>query len=165
MQKNKKDESTNQNNQAQINIVAFYLKDVSFESPESPAVFQRSNAPNVSFNFDTTHRPVSDGLFEVTLKVRVTAKETPETNSKTLFLTEVQQAGLFTISGLTPEQQSHALGSYCPSILFPYARQVVANLTSQGNFPTCQLPPINFDAIYFAQQQKATETEVETEIA
>ena len=129
-----------------------YLKDASFESPQCPQVFSESNYnPNVDVQLHISHQALDQeqGVFEVVLKVTVTA-----TNSgQTAFLIEVQQAGMFTITGLNPQQRERALEAGCPSALFPFAREHVNHLVTHGGFPSLLLQPVNFDAMY---EQKKT---------
>lgn len=149
-------DATNNEQQApQFNIQRIYAKDVSFETPNSPAIFQKEWQPEVKLDLDTRSNKLADEVFEVILSLTVTAKN----GEQTAFLCEVQQAGIFSINGLTEPQLAHSLGSYCPNILFPYARELVGNLVNRGTFPQLNLAPVNFDAL-FAQyiQQRQGET-------
>lgn len=149
-------DATNNEQQApQFNIQRIYTKDVSFETPNSPAIFQKEWQPEVKLDLDTRSNKLADEVFEVILSLTVTAKN----GEQTAFLCEVQQAGIFSINGLTEPQLAHSLGSYCPNILFPYARELVGNLVNRGTFPQLNLAPVNFDAL-FAQyiQQRQGET-------
>jgi preprotein translocase subunit SecB len=120
-----------------------YLKDCSFEAPEGP----RSNGqwnPQISLDLNTSVQPLANDLREVVLTVTVSAKQAEQT----LFLVEVKQAGAFVMQNLSADEYKRAVGSICPSVLFPYARAVVSQLVSQGGFPQLLLPPVNFDALY-----------------
>jgi preprotein translocase subunit SecB len=145
------------NNEAQapqFNIQRIYTKDLSFETPNSPAVFQKEWNPEVKLDLDTRSTKISDDVFEVVLSLTVTAKNGEET----AFLCEVQQAGIFSIVGLTEPQLAHSLGAYCPNVLFPYARELVGSLVGRGTFPQLNLAPVNFDALfaqYVQQRQEA----------
>lgn len=129
----------------QFIIERIYVKDVSFESPNSPAVFTKEWEPDTNLNLNTNVTPLGEDHYEVELVVTVTVKDK---EGKTSFLVEVKQAGAFMIKGYPQEQLNHLIASYCPSQLFPYAREVIANLVSKGSFPEMHLSPINFDALY-----------------
>ncbi|RVU83452.1 protein-export chaperone SecB [Leucothrix sargassi] len=132
----------------QFVIERIYLKDVSFESPNSPAIYTKDWEPDTNLQLNTQVNPLGEGHFEVELMITITVKSKEET----AFLVEVNQAGVFNITGYPPEQLNHLLASYCPSNLFPYAREAIASLISKGSFPEMHLSPINFDALY-AQRQ------------
>ena len=137
----------------QFIIERVYVKDISFEAPNSPAIFTQDWEPDTNLNLTTKVNDLGDNHFEVELHVTVSVKGK---DGKTAFLVEVVQAGAFLIKGYPAEQLNHLVASYCPSNLFPYAREVVANLVSKGSFPEMHLSPINFDALYaqnMAQQQ------------
>lgn len=135
----------------QLSISKIYVKDFSFESPQSPGVF-RSNewSPKTSLNLRSTHTPVDDNFHEVVLTISVEAKD----NDKTVFLVELHQAGLFEVTGHTPEEAGMLFGSFCPNILFPYARESISAMIQKGGFPEFVLQPINFDALFMQSQQK-----------
>jgi preprotein translocase subunit SecB len=133
-------------------ILKIYLKDFSFESPQSPGVFRTEDwKPNINLNLRSTHGALDNNLHEVVLTVTVEAKE--KDAEKTLFLTELHQGGLFEIQGYEKEELGALIGSFCPNILFPYARESVANIIQKGGFPEFVLQPINFDALYLQQLQ------------
>lgn len=149
------DEQTNANNEEQqFAIQKIYCKDVSFETPNSPQIFTDKWEPELKVDLHTAVNPLADNVFEVVLTVTCTVKA----GEKTAFLAEVQQAGIFTVAGFEKQQQDHMLGSYCPNILFPYAREVVSELVNKGGFPQLILQPVNFDAVYAQHmQQKQTQ--------
>lgn len=150
-------ESAVANNEQQdpsFNIQRIYTKDISFETPNSPAIFQKEWKPEVKLDLDTRSNKLTDDVYEVVLSLTVTAK----LGEETAFLAEVQQAGIFSISGLEENQMAHSVGSYCPNILFPYAREAIASLVSRGTFPQLNLAPVNFDAL-FAQYVQARQEE------
>jgi preprotein translocase subunit SecB len=138
----------------QFTIQRIYTKDVSFETPNSPAIFQKEWTPEVKLDMDTRSNKLDEGIFEVVLALTVTAS----IGEETAFLCEIQQAGIFAIAELEELQMAHMLGAFCPNILFPYAREAVASLVNRGTFPQLNLAPVNFDAL-FAQymQQRAAE--------
>ncbi|KNC13550.1 preprotein translocase subunit SecB [Pantoea sp. RIT-PI-b] len=143
--------SEQSNSEMQFQIQRVYTKDVSYEAPNAPQVFQKEWEPEVKLDLDTASSQLADGVFEVVLRVTVTAT----VGEETAFLCEVQQAGIFTISGIDGTQMAHCLGAYCPNILFPYARECVTSLVSRGTFPQLNLAPVNFDALFmnYLQQQ------------
>lgn len=141
--------------QLQFAVQRIYVKDISFEAPNSPAVFQQPFKPKVGLNLDTTSTQVGDGLYEVTIKV--TAQVTHSEEGTTSFLAELEQAGLFRITGIEGEQLDHTLGAFCPNVLFPYARECIDNLVNRGGFPPLMLAPVNFEAIYARKKQRAAE--------
>lgn len=132
----------------QFVIERIYIKDVSFESPNSPAIYTKEWEPDTNLQLNTQVNPLGEGHYEVELMITITVKSKEET----AFLVEVNQAGVFNITGYPAEQLNHLLASYCPSNLFPYAREAIASLISKGSFPEMHLSPINFDALY-AQRQ------------
>ncbi|MFW8591680.1 protein-export chaperone SecB [Glaciecola sp. 2405UD65-10] len=147
------DEALNQaapQQEIQFNMQRIYTKDISFETPNSPAVFQKEWKPEIKLDIDTRTAELSEGVYEVTLSVTVTATNEGQTG----FLCEVQQAGIFAIGEMPDNNKAHMLGSYCPNLLFPYARETVSNLVNRGTFPPLNLAPVNFDAIFAAYVQK-----------
>ena len=148
-------------NQQQFAIQKIYLKDVSFESPNAPGVFQDGQwKPDVNVQINTEVKTLSEGLNEVTLTVTVTAKQA----ENTAFLVEVKQAGIFQLTGFEQDQLGGMLGAYCPEVLFPYAREAISDLVTKGGFPQMLLSPVNFNALYMQhqQQQQAAQATEET---
>ena len=143
----------NNNAQQQFAIQRVYTKDLSFETPNSPEVFKTNWEPKVNVEINSRNDQLGEGVYEVVLTVTVTAK----LEEKTAYLAEVNQAGIFTLSGFPQAQMGQMLGAYCLNILFPFAREVVADLINRGSFPQMVLAPINFDALYaqHLQQQQA----------
>lgn len=136
----------------QIGIQKIYVKDFSFESPQSPDVFSSGEwKPKTNLNLSSSHSTVKDNLFEVLLTITIEAEQ----DEKTMFLIEIQQAGLFHVAGYSADEFSAIVGSFCPSILFPYAREAIASVISRGGFPEFLLQPINFDALYAQSKQQA----------
>ncbi len=149
----------------QFIIERIFLKDASFESPNSPAIFTEEWQPDTNLQLNTEVTPISDDHYEVVLLITVTVKS----NENTAFLVEVAQAGVFKITGYDTDQLNHLLASYCPSNLYPYAREAIASMISKGSFPEMHLSPINFDALYAQRLQEeaaqAAATPAETEEA
>ena len=137
----------------QFHLQKIYLKDTSFETPNSPAVFTEQWEPDVNVELQTSGTPLSDEVHEVVLTVTVTAK----LDDKTAYLVEVHQAGVFTATGFAEDELGHLLGSYCPSVLFPYAREAISDLVTKGGFPQLLLAPVNFDALYAQHRQQVSE--------
>lgn len=125
-------------------IQRIYVKDLSFEAPSVPAIFQQQWKPELNLQIQANTVPLENNTHEVSLALTVTVKN----GENVAFLVEVKQAGIFTVKEF-PEDQTHAiLGSVCPSILFPYAREVVSDIVTRGGFPQLVLAPVNFDALY-----------------
>ncbi|WP_133130314.1 protein-export chaperone SecB [Legionella yabuuchiae] len=139
-----------QNQEAQFMIQRIYVKDLSFETTNTPQIFQQKWQPELSLDLNTQHIKLEDNAYEVTLTVTATVKN----QDTTAFLVEVTQAGIFTIQGAPAEQLDHLLGSFCPNILFPYAREAITAEVIRGSFPQLVLAPINFDALYMQQQEE-----------
>ncbi|MBX9586474.1 MAG: protein-export chaperone SecB [Gammaproteobacteria bacterium] len=134
-------------------IQRIYVKDSSFESPESPNIFREPWEPKVNIDLQTTSSVLEGNVYEVILGVTVTVK----IKEKTAFLAETKQAGIFSIGNFNEEQRSQLLGSFCPNILFPYARETITSLVTRGGFPQLYLAPINFDAVYQQQLKQGEE--------
>jgi len=142
----------------QFSIQKLFIKDVSFESPDTPAVFSDKWSPEIELNLNNSSKKVSDGHYGVVLSVTATVKN----NDKTAFLVEVHQGGIFQIDGFNEQDTKYILGSQCMNILFPFAREAVSDLSNRGGFPPLLLNPVNFDALFAQamQQNKAAEEEV-----
>ncbi|MBM3202450.1 protein-export chaperone SecB [Candidatus Woesearchaeota archaeon] len=140
----------------QFSLQKLYVKDVSFETPNSPGIFTRPWDPKVEFNLASNAQLLHDNLFEVT----VTTTLTVTIEEKTAYLVEVCQAGIFAMVNFAEDELGPLLGSYCPNILFPYAREAVSDLVTKGGFPPMLLAPINFDALY-AQHLEQSQAELE----
>lgn len=138
--------SANQNAQQQpeFGIQRLYIKDTSYEAPNTPQTFRAEWQPAVSLDVSTKNQLLEKDLYEVTLSLTATAK----LGEQTAFLAEVHQAGIFSIRDFPEDQLRHLLGSYCLSILFPYAREAVTDLVVRGGFPALYLAPINFDVLF-----------------
>ncbi len=152
--------SEEQETRKQFAIQKLYVKDASFESPTSPESFSFSNwKPKIDLNLTNNQRHVEGDLYEAVLCVTATVTQ----QDSTAFLVEVHQAGLVTITGFDDEEKKYLLGSQCMSVLFPYLREVVSDLSTRGGFPPLILSPVNFDALYHQHmQQQQAEAEQET---
>jgi preprotein translocase subunit SecB len=149
-------EQETQTNEKRLGVVKVYIKDFSFESPQAPGIFniQEWN-PNTNLNLRSSHSVVSESLHEITLTVTIDAKE--KDSDKTIFLIELHQAGLFEINGYDEQEMAALIGSFCPNVLFPFARETIASTVQKGGFPEFLLQPINFDALYQQSLQQRSE--------
>ncbi|NOR51800.1 MAG: protein-export chaperone SecB [Gammaproteobacteria bacterium] len=155
-QKQAGEQSEQQKTEQKFAIQRIYVKDLSFEMPNSPATFTEKWEPKLNVEINTQTNQLNEGVFEVILNVTVTAK----LGETTAYLVEAQQAGIFELSGFDEQQMGHMIHSFCPNVLFPYAREVVANMVNRGSFPQLNLAPVNFDAIYAEHlKQNANSTE------
>ena len=135
----------------QFAIQKIYLKDVSFESPNSPQTFTSGDwQPKINVQINSSNQVIADDTYEVILNITVTATH----EEKTAFLVEVKQAGIFTITGFPPENLGGMVGAYCPETLFPFAREAISELVSKGGFAQLLLAPVNFNALYMQQVQQ-----------
>ena len=137
-------------NAAVLALQNVYLKDCSYESPNGPRVDGSWN-PQISLDLQTNSNILGPEVREVVLTVTVSAKY----GEATIFLVEVKQAGLFVIRNLNEDEVKRAISTVCPGVLFPYARCAISQLVSQGGFPQFLLPPVNFEALYAANQGPA----------
>jgi preprotein translocase subunit SecB len=133
-------------------IERVYVKDLSLENPGAPQSFQLTEAPQVEVGMRTRGEQIGQDVYEFVLTLTVTAT----VGGKTLFLVEASQAGVFAIRGVPPDQLQPVMAINCPNVLFPYARETIADATMRAGFPPVHLAPINFEALYqqqLAQQQ------------
>jgi preprotein translocase subunit SecB len=137
---------------AQLTIEKIYVKDLSLENPGAPQSFQSNEAPQIEIGLRSRGEQVAPDVYECVLTLTVTARA----NDKTVFLIEASQAGVFAIRGVPPNQLQAVLAIHCPTVLFPYARETVADATMRAGFPPVHLAPINFESLY--QQQLAQST-------
>jgi len=143
----------NQQPQPQFGMKRVYLKDASLETPAGVSIFNKQWQPQVGLDVNSASKALDETHYEVNLTLTVTVKNEEET----AFLIEVQQAAIFQISGFEPAQLHHTLGAYCPTLLFPYAREAVDNLATKASFPALMLAQVNFDALYAAKMQQVME--------
>lgn len=138
---------------AQLSLQKVYIKDVSFEVPGAPLIFQDQGQPQIQLNLSQQIGALAENVYEVVLTVTVTCKLA----EKTAYLAEVQQAGVFGLSGFDNNNRDAVLATYCPNVLFPYARQVVSDLIQNGGFPPFLMQPINFESLYAEQARRRAE--------
>ena len=149
---------TEQNNTAvaqeevapQFSLQRIFVKDLSFEAPKSPEIFREDWSPQVEMDLNTRQRSLEGDFHEVVLTITVTVK----TADEVAFIVEVQQAGIFLIQGLDEASKGHALGAFCPGLLFPYAREAIDSLVVRVSFPALMLAPVNFDALYAQELER-----------
>lgn len=135
---------SDENNQPFFNIQRIYLKDMSLEQPNSPAIFLEQEMPSVEVEVDVKADRLAESVFEVHVTGTVTAKVT----DKVAFLIEAKQAGIFDIRNIPGEQIDPLVGIACPTILFPYLRSNIADAITRAGFPPIHLAEINFQALY-----------------
>ncbi len=150
------EESANQN-KPPFTVKKIYLKDCSFEAPNTPKIFSETWSPDVNIQLQNSGSALGENLFEVVLSITITTK----LKEKTAYLIEIHQAGIFEASGIDEKLIPKFLGTFCPYTLFPYLRQAVDDLLHKGGFPVFLLSPVDFDSIYEGQiqQQQAATTE------
>ncbi len=141
--------------QALFNIEKLYVKDLSLEVPHAPGIFLERETPQIELQLNTTSTSVEEGVFEVVVTVTVTAKLAEK--DKVMFLVEAKQAGIFQVRNIPNVETEPILAVVCPNILYPYLREVVSDVVVRAGFAPVILSPINFDALYQQQKQKAPE--------
>ncbi|MBA3564460.1 MAG: protein-export chaperone SecB [Gammaproteobacteria bacterium] len=129
---------------SQLSLQKVYVKDCSFEAPNSPGIFKSEWKPKITLTLNSAASKLDEDTHEVVLNVNVEAKM----GETTAFLIELQQAGIFVLKDYPTEQLKALIGNYCPSMLYPFARQTIANLVTGGGFPQLLLQPMNFDALF-----------------
>jgi len=143
-------EQNAQADQKNFGIQKIYVKDMSFETPNSPSIFTMDWKPEINLELNTQSSKIAEGVHEVVLSLTVTAK----LGENTAYLAEVQQAGIFAMQGFPEAELAPMIGAFCPGTLYPYARETVSDLVARGGFPQLVLAPINFDALFAQQIQK-----------
>lgn len=133
-----------------------YTKDISFEVPGAPEIFLKQFQPKIDVNLNTSVKKLEESSdYDVTLSLTVTASA----DDKTVYLVEIKQSGIFNIVGIEGDELDQLLHAYCPSLIFPYAREVISDLITRGTFPQLLLQPINFEAAYVEARRQAQERE------
>ena len=129
----------------QVSLQSVYLKDCSYESPNGPRLPTNQGwEPKFQLNMNTSAEEIAADVREVLLTITLEAKH----GDATRYLVEVKQAGVFAIAGASLEDLKRLIGSFCPSVLFPYAREVISDLIIKGGFPNFLLPLVNFDLLF-----------------
>jgi preprotein translocase subunit SecB len=136
----------------QVSLQSVYLKDCSYESPNGPRLpNNQAWEPKFQLNMNTAAEEIGPDIREVLLTITLEAKQ----GEATLYLVEVKQAGVFSIVGASVDDMKRLIGSFCPSLLFPYAREVISDLVIKGGFPNFLLPLVNFDALFAQASESA----------
>lgn len=138
---------------AQISLQKIYVKDSSFEAPSSPGIFQEEGQSSLQLNMAQKVGAIGENVFEVVLTITLTCT----VGEKTAYLAEVQQAGIFGLSGFDQRTLEGVLATYCPNVLFPYARLAISDMVQNGGFSPYLLQPINFDQLYAEQLRRRAE--------
>ncbi|URJ23253.1 protein-export chaperone SecB [Blochmannia endosymbiont of Camponotus sp. C-003] len=140
----------NNSNNVLFHVQRIYTKDISFEAPSTPAVFQINWSPKIKVDLNSDAKKIHTDLYEVVLCITVIAK----IGEDTAFLCQVKQAGIFHVAGLNKTQMVRCFSAHCPSILFPYASECISSQVSRGTFPQINLNPINFDTLFIQSLYK-----------
>lgn len=148
-------------NTVEFNLQRIYLKDLSFESPLGARAFTRQWKPQVNQDLSTKVTRLDDDHYEVVLHFTITVKD----DTDTLYLVEVQQAGVFLVKGIPEQQLAGVLNTHCPNLLFPYARETIDSVVVKGTFPALMLPPINFEALFQQAVAQAQAKQAEEQAA
>lgn len=144
-------------NDPQFALQKIYIKDASFESPNPARFFsEKGLKPEVNLNLNTESSKLNDDVYEVVLNITINAQIKDDT---TVYLVEVKQAGIFAMKNIPEEQMGQMINAYCPTVLFPYAREAISGLVERGGFPQLLLAPINFDALYQQHQNKLADAD------
>ena len=141
----------------QLGIQKLYLKDMSFEAPNTPKVFTEQLTPSLDVQLANTATKLADNVHEVVLTVTCTVKQ----EDRVVYLIEVKQAGIFNITGFDEDTLPVVLGTACPNIIFPYAREAVSDIVTKGGFPQLVLSPVNFDILYAQEMQRRDAAEAQ----
>ncbi len=147
------DASNTPNPQGQFAIQRVYVKDLSFEVPGAPKVFQSNWQPQINVQLSTEATALEGSYYEVVLGVTVTAS----LDDSIAFIAEIKQAGIFLMEHIPEEHLAQLLGAYCPNILFPFAREAIADVVARGSFPQLLLAPVNFDLVFAERQRQQAE--------
>ncbi len=132
----------------QVGLQKVYLKDVSFESPNAPTIFSGEWKPHYTLNMTTRSSPIGNDSYEVVLETTIEAKQ----GETVAFLAEVQQSGIFLLKGFEEDELTQVLATFCPAQIYPYTREVIADLVGKGGFPQLHLHPVSFDAMFARAQ-------------
>lgn len=134
----------------EFGLQKLYTKDISFESPGAPQIFQSEWKPKVNLEFSTHINKLDEEYYDVSLEVTING----QSGDKPAFVIEIEQAGVFFVKGATGDVLEQMLNIHCPTILFPYLRECVDNLLVRGSFPAIMLAPINFESLFFEKKSK-----------
>lgn len=147
----------------EVNLQRIYMKDLSFEAPRAPAVFKEQWSPKMTFEVNIQSKQLEEaGIYEVVLELTVHVNNQNGDKTEAAFLIDVKQAGIFSIRNAEGDTLDHILRSFCPQILYPYAREAVSDLTARGSFPQLLLAPIYFDGLYMKEKAERAQQSKET---
>jgi preprotein translocase subunit SecB len=155
-----KEDGASADDSPQIGLQKVYLKDASYEAPNAPGIFSGEWKPAINLNLATRHTNLGNNSYEVVLEATVEAKQ----DGSVAFLAEIQQAGIFLIRGFDEDEISKVLATFCPTQIYPYARESIADLVGKGGFPQLHLQPVSFEAMAASAEAK-DETEANAETA
>ena len=149
--------SENTQEEKTVEVQSIYIKDVSFEAPNSPMVFSEQKIqPETKINLSNTHNKLGENSYDVSLTIKVEASY----GEKTMFIAEVEQSGVFIINNYGEEEIKSLIAVFCPSTLFPYAREILSSMVSKGGFPALNLQPISFESLYSqAKEEQQQQTQ------
>lgn len=143
----------------QFRLQKMYIKDISFENPNAPKIFmEQGKEPNVELNLKLGNKKIDDVNWEVSLSVEATVKTTGD-DAQTLFIMEVEHAGIFLLKNIPKEHMPMVLAVDCPTLLFPFTRQIVSQMSVDGGFTAFQMEPINFMALFQNAKKKQGEAQ------
>ena len=154
-------ESAAQPQAASFTVEKLYVKDLSFEAPNAPQIFNEQGQPDLQMKLNQKVQRLADNAFEVSLGITLTCT----INGRTAYLAEVEQAGVFGLGGFEEHILDAMLGTQCPNILYPYAAAAVGQLITSGGFPPFPMQPINFDALYGETLRQRTAQQAGGELA
>lgn len=137
-----------------FNIEKLYVKDLSVEVPNAPAIFLEREAPQMDVNMSSESHAIGEDVYHCSITVTITSK----IGDKTVFLVECTQAGIFRIQNVPQDQMPMVLGIGCPNIVFPYLRETVSDVVIRSGFPPLLLNPVNFEALFLQQQAAQQQT-------
>ena len=143
---------------AKFALQKIYVKDISFETPNSPAIFKLEWQPTVDLHMTNEARKIEDHIYDVVLSVTITVK----LGDKVAYLAEINQAGVFLLQHIPDDLLDRMLGTACPNILFPFAREAASDVVMRGGFPQLLLAPVNFEALYEQQKQAGQQASEQT---
>lgn len=145
-------QQNNQQDERQVSVVAQYVKDISFENPNAPASLQATNErPNINVSVDVAAKKMEgDNYYEVELKIGAQAKK----GDSILFITEVTYCGIFALKSIPDNELQPALLIFCPTLLFPFVRRIISDLSRDGGFPALMLDPIDFGKLYMQRLEQ-----------
>jgi len=142
-------------------IQRIYLQDVSFESPQAPVIFTKEIKPSHNVEINANNKKIADNVYEVIVIITLTVKAEDEV----AYLIEIKHGGIFTIVGYEDQEVAQILGSQCPGIIYPFAREAICDLAVKGGFPQIHLAPINFDSLYAHHVREQAQANIEKDDA